>query len=268
MDKRYTVKDHTFVICAHAESPFLEDAVRSIESQTQLGHVLVTTSTPNDHIAGICESHGLPLIVNRKESSIALDWNFGYDQAQSRLVTIVHQDDVYEPAFLERVVRALNACRRDVGVVHTGYYELRAAERVDGNGILRVKHVMNKAFNRAMMGNGVAAKRRALSFGDFVCCPSVTFAKEIVGPSVFDVVHLDSCDWRTWLSLANRNIRFLYVPEPLMGHRIHAESATSQIIKRNVRAAEDLEILESLWPRPVAHALASVYSRCEKSNEV
>ena len=264
----YTASDHTFVVCAYKENPYLEQAIESIERQTKLGSILMMTSTPNDHIAGICDRHGLELAVNTGPSSIARDWNFGYDKASTSLVTIVHQDDIYEPRFLECVLDAFNGFDGDAGIAHTDYFELRDGTRVYSNRLLKIKRVMNATFHRQMATGSAQAKLRGLSFGDCICCPSVTFDKTVVGPSVFDVEYANSCDYRTWVNLARRDIPFLYVREFLMGHRIYAESTTTENIESNVRSQEDREVLASLWPQPIAHILSSAYETSQKSNEL
>lgn len=264
----YFPQDHTFVICAYKESPFLEEAIASVKAQTMLGSVLVATSTPNDHITNICVKHHLPLVVNTGESSIALDWNFGYDQAETKLVTLVHQDDVYEPTYLERVLEAFNSFPGDAGLAHTDYFELRDGKRVFDNRLLKIKRTMNKRFSRKMATGSPAAKRRGLAFGDCICCPSVTFDKTVVGPSVFDTEYANSCDYRTWVDLATRSVAFLYVNEFLMGHRIYAESTTTANIENDVRTHEDREIMASLWPKPIANLIFSAYKTGQKSNDL
>ena len=96
----------------------------------------------------------------------------------------------------------------------------------------------------------------------------MTFDKTVVGPSVFDVEYVNSCDYRTWVKLANRNVSFAYVPEALMGHRIYAESTTTQNIESDVRSQEDREVLASLWPAPVARLIFSAYKTGQKSNDL
>ncbi len=90
--------------------------------------------------------------------------------------------------------------------------------------------------------------------------------KENLGPSVFDETYKNSCDYKTWVDLAGEPGRFVYVPERLMGHRIYEESSTSKNLKDGTRQAEDLEILSSLWPAPVAKLIYKVYALGEKSN--
>lgn len=263
----YEASDHTFVLCAYGESPHLEDAIVSVLDQRVLGSIIVSTSTPNSHIEELCDKYKLELIVNEGESSIAIDWNYGYDAATTPLVTIAHQDDYYERDYLEKILETLNA-NPGIGVVHTGYYEIRAGAMVHDNQLLRIKKALNRVFSSAMLNGSLQAKRHALRFGDFVCCPSATFDKRVVGRSVFDTQYKNSCDYRTWVNLATRGIHFAYIAEPLMGHRIYAGSTTTATIADGVRSHEDFEIMSELWPGFAAKAIFSLYSKSEKSNSI
>ena len=43
-------KNHTFVICAYKESPYLEECIQSLMNQRIKSNVIITTSTPNVYI--------------------------------------------------------------------------------------------------------------------------------------------------------------------------------------------------------------------------
>ena len=62
---------------------------------------------------------------------------------------------------------------------------------------------------------------------------------------------------------------FCYVHEPLMGHRIHEESTTTQVIgDDNGRSAEDLEMYMKFWPKPIARWINRAYSAGQDSNKM
>ena len=92
---RYHNTDHSFIICAYQESPYLEACIRSVLSQTVKSDVKLVTSTPNAYIQKVANRYGLPLIINKFSSGIADDWNFAIHTAETLLVTIAHQDDIY-----------------------------------------------------------------------------------------------------------------------------------------------------------------------------
>lgn len=265
----YTEKDHTFVVCAYKESQYLEEVVRSLRAQTVKSRILVSTSTPNAWIEAICAKYELPLVVNRGESSIARDWNFGYDAAKTPLVTIAHQDDIYEPDFLSRTIDALNQHQNErVQIAFTDYYELKNGRKVEKNRLLTIKRILLFPLRLSRLGRYSFIKRRVLSLGNPICCPSVTLVKEHLSPGVFDVQYVNGCDYKTWAGLAGKKGMFLYIPKRLMGHRIHAESTTTKNVADGTRKREDLEIMCEFWPRPIAKMINRVYASSEKSNQV
>ena len=59
----------------------------------------------NDHAImptrGSAEAAGFDLYVNDNPPGIATDWNYAISKAETQLVTIAHQDDIYAPDYLE-----------------------------------------------------------------------------------------------------------------------------------------------------------------------
>ena len=103
---------HTFVVCAYKESPYLEECIRSpARPNGSKQYYSLSTSTPNAHISNIAGKYGLPVFVNTGKTSIAYDWNFGYGQASTPYVTLAHQDDVYLPEYLEHALAAFASAK-------------------------------------------------------------------------------------------------------------------------------------------------------------
>ena len=100
----YTEKDHTWMVCAYKESPYLEECIRSLVNQTVKSRILIATSTDNAHIRRIAKERDLEVRFSGKASDIAGDWNYAYTQAETKYVTIAHQDDIYEPDYAETAV--------------------------------------------------------------------------------------------------------------------------------------------------------------------
>ena len=109
--KQYKAEDHTFVICAYKESPYLEDCIRSVLHQNVRGKICLTTSTPNQYIAALAQKYQIPVFANPVSEGIAADWNFAVASAKTRLVTLAHQDDLYEPSYTEKIIQVANICQ-------------------------------------------------------------------------------------------------------------------------------------------------------------
>ena len=266
----YTNNDHVFAVCAYKESRYLEDCIASLENQTAPSRIILCTATPNDFISAVAEKHGLPLYVNRGPHGIAQDWNFAYARADAPLVTLAHQDDVYEPDYQKRILDRINGAKRPL-IAFTDYFELRNGEKVfaDGNRNLRIKELALMPLRPRAFQRSRWMRRRVLSLCDPICCPSVTYVKANLPPVLFEAHFASDLDWQAWEKLSRLKGSFCYVNESLMGHRIHEESTTTQVIgDNNGRSEEDLEMYMKFWPRPIAVWINRLYSAGQDANRM
>lgn len=261
----YKPIDHTFAICAYGESPYLRECVASLQAQTLQTHIIICTSTPNDLIRAAATDNDLPLFINEGEGGIAQDWNFALEQANTPLVTIAHQDDTYEPLYAESMLAAVNSATHPL-LFFTNYGELRDGTKVNDNALLNIKRRLLRPLEDGIRSDNIRTRRRVLSFGSAICCPSVTLVMRNLEPPVFRVGMKSNLDWEAWEAISHQEGDFLYDPRILMYHRIHEDSETSALINDDTRTKEDLAMLKRFWPAPIAHLLNLVYARGQKSN--
>ncbi|MCD7833233.1 MAG: glycosyltransferase [Lachnospiraceae bacterium] len=258
---------HTFVICAYKESPYLEDCICSLRAQTVKSRMIIVTSTPNDFIQNMAQKYQIPYYINEGEGGITQDWNFGYAKAGGGYITIAHQDDVYEKTYLARVLQAFSSAKEPL-IYFCNYYEIRNGEKVLKNRLLRVKRLMLLPLRIPCFRHSIWVRRRILSFGTPICCPSVCYVSGNL-PGVIFQNHYRACeDWEAWESISKRKGDFLYDPEPLMGHRIHADSETSSAIGAHKRTDEEYEMFRKFWPEWAARLIGRVYATGQNSNQV
>lgn len=263
--RKYLASEHTFVVCAYGKSPYLEECVRSLVGQTKKGGVRIATSTPCEYIAQTAKKYGLKVCVNPQKGGIAGDWNFALGCADTALVTLAHQDDVYARNYREKIVEAVNRCRRPI-IAFSDYSELRDGRTVENNRLMKIKRLMLSPLRLRPLWNSRFVRRRILSFGNAICCPAVTLVKEALPVPLFKGSMRSNIDWQAWEELSRQRGGFVYVPRRLMAHRIHSDSATSELLSVNGRREEDLQVLTKFWPRPVAGWIEYFYQNGEKSN--
>ena len=265
----YTGQDHTFAIPAWGKSDYLEECIRSLKNQTVKGRIILCTSTPNEHTRRLARMYGLDLYVREGNADIAEDWNFAYAKTDTPLITLAHQDDVYDPRFLELTLQRLSREKRPL-ISFCDYYELRSGERVDEreNRNLRIKKWMLFPLRSRLLGKSRWCRRRILSLGSPICCPSVTYVRENLPEPVFQSGFQADLDWQAWERLSRLKGSFCYLPGTWMGHRIHSESATTRVIgeDRN-RSREDLEMFRMFWPEGLAQLLNRFYSVGQDENQ-
>lgn len=265
--KRKSDVSHAFVICAYRESRYLEECIQSLLNQTVKSQILIATSTPNDHIQKLAEKYGLEVHIHQEKSSLAGDWNFALQIPDVQLVTIAHQDDVYFPGYLESVLRYYHNSKSPV-ILFTDYYELREGKTVKSNQLLRVKRLLLSPLRMRRLWNSRFVRRRILSLGSAICCPSVTLVKDRISGGLFKDNMKSNIDWQAWEELSREKGDFVYVPYPLMGHRIHEESTTSELLAQSARRKEDLYMYRKFWPGLVAEFIEFFYCKNEKSNQI
>ena len=258
---------HTFVICAYKESKYLGSCISSLLKQTVRSRILIATSTPNDYIIRMAEQYNIPVVVNEGEGGIVQDWNFAYRQADTPYVTIAHQDDVYFPKYTEYMLELMAGAKKPL-IWFSNYAEIRNGSVVKENKLLRTKRLMLSPLHIPVFRRSRFVRRRILSFGCPICCPSVAFAKENLPDPVFQVGFRSCEDWQAWERLSKLKGSFLYDPHILMGHRIHEDSETSHILNDNQRTKEDYTMFCKFWPKWAARILTRAYSESEKSNEL
>lgn len=263
----YTEKDHTWVVCAYKESQFLEQAIHSILQQSKVSNILIATSTPNEYISTIADKYKIPLYVNKGEKGIANDWQFAYNCATTKLVTLCHQDDLYSHSYTENVLQQLNKKGQTL-IVCTNYAEKRGENIVTNSTLLRVKRILITPLRFSVFQKSKWIRRRCLSLGNCICCPSVTYVKENLPKRIFTENFKSNVDWETWERLSKQNGLFVYIPKILMLHRIHEESTTTEIIEDSLRTVEDYEMFCKFWPKRIAKRIRKIYQSSEKSNEV
>lgn len=260
-------KNHTYVICAYKESGFLKECIESLKKQTVQSNIIMVTSTPNEFIEGIAKEYELPLYVNDGKSGIVEDWNFGYSKATTEYITIAHQDDVYLENYTEHMMEKMQSAKQPL-IGFTNYCELRNGEFVKNNKILKVKRLLLTPLKIKCLQNSIFVRRRVLSLGCSICCPSVTFAVKNLPNPVFTPGFRSDEDWEAWEKLSKLKGQFIYDDQILMAHRIHEESETSIILGDNARSQEDYIMFCKFWPKSFAKWITKKYSVSEQSNDV
>ncbi len=264
---RFEASDHTFAVCAYKDSPFLRECLDSVTSQSLKTNVIMATSTPTETMRQLADEYRVRLYVRDGEPGIADDWNYAVSCAGTSLVTIAHQDDTYESAYAEEALKAINSVKKPL-IYFTNYGEIRNGVNVDSNRLLEIKRRLLFLLNDGRFSGSKFVRRRILSLGSSISCPSVTLAlSNLWKLPVFTNEFKCDLDWATWERASRLQGDFYYNTKILMHHRIHVESETTALIEDSTRTKEDYAMLRRFWPAPIAQFINSFYKSSQKSNE-
>lgn len=257
---------HTFVILAYQESPFLEDCIKSVLNQNTPSQVLIATTTPNKYIDKLAKKYHLP-IIKGTHTNIGGDFDLAIHSAKTPLVTVAHQDDVYEPNYSSLIIDTYCKYPNSL-IIFTDYYEIRNKRIAYTNTNLKVKRALLIPIRIKKSLKSKSFKRQILRFGCSICCPSVTFIIDNCPKNIFKSNFICNVDWHAWETLSHRKGAFTFIPNTLMGHRISESSTTTETINQGLRTKEDYALFKRFWPKPIAKLLTKLYQKSEKSNSL
>ncbi|MCJ8211355.1 glycosyltransferase [Mucilaginibacter sp. RS28] len=261
------MEQHTFVIPAYQQSPYLETCISSLKAQTVKSKIIITTSTPGSSLESIAHQYDLPYFVNTTGAlGIAADWNFALSKAATPWVTIAHQDDIYEPDYVETLLTAVADQSPHTLIAFSNYYDIvnNAPKNNSLNAFVKrtlllpflIKPAIEKRF----------LKKSVLLFGDPICCPTVMINKQLLPDFNFSPDFTCALDWLAWYQLAQKKGKFVYTAKKLVGHRIHAGSETTVQLSMGKRQQEEKMIFRMMWGKYAGNLLSKIYSAGHKQN--
>lgn len=259
--------NHTYAICAYKESKYLEECIISLKNQSIPSEIFLATSTPNERIFHLAEYYSLPLYINKNGGGIVQDWNYALDHVKTKYATIAHQDDIYESEYTKMILERMERSLKPL-IAFTDYYELRNEEKIYNTLMLRIKKLMLLPMRIETFSHSKIIRRRMLSIGDPICCPSVTYCMKYLEMPIFQSGFRSCEDWQAWEHISKLEGDFLYIPYPLMGHRIHQESETTAIIKDRKRVEENYKMYCKFWPKWIAKCINYIYTLSEHFNQL
>ena len=255
-------ENHTWVICAYGESAYVEACIQSLKNQTLASKIILYTSTPNDLLKNLCDTYQIPFYT-KEGGGIGKDWNNALSFVDTRYATIAHQDDYYEPSYLEKLASQLEKYPNSL-IAYSDYFEEKNGQRIPKTSNLKIKRLMLHTMN--LFPSWRFWRDRVLGMGNPICCPAVTYNLELLKDFTFSQELRVSLDWYAWYQISKYKGRFTFINKDLMCHRIHEESETSKTIADQTRTKEDLYMYELFWPKAIATFINRFYEKSQNTN--
>ncbi len=261
---------HSFVIVAYGTSPHIEDCILSLKQQSMSSKIILTTATPSVFLESIANKYSIPYLINSNSGgSIGADWNFAFSKAQTTLVTLAHQDDVYHRNFSKEIIQVYQTFKhKTVGLIFTGYEDLVNGQIRKSSRNAFVKKLLLFPFSFTGKIESSFLRKLILSFGDPICCPTVTLNKQQHINFRFDESLTCALDWEGWYRLAKTTGCFIFIDKKMVQHRIHEASETTTQLSNGRRALEEAAMLEKIWGRLFGRWLSRIYKLGHKDNRL
>lgn len=260
----YTENDFTFVICTYKKCKYLEEAIQSLINQTKKANILISTSTPNDYVQNIARKHNIEVFINKDGGQIK-DYNFALSIAKTELVMLMHQDEVLDKHFVEKVIYGLNHAKKPI-IAFTDYKEMHnnKIDKKDST-MVKIKRLMLIPAKNKFLMSKKFGKRLIQRFGDPITHPTVVNVKKELPDPVFREQYKASMDWDLWERMSRQDGSFVYIDEVLLYHRMNEDNQTVKLLQTtNARYNDELEIFKRFWPSGIAKLLMKFYKKSDK----
>ena len=236
---------HSFVILAYNESDDLEECIKSIKKQSVKSNVFIATSTRNDYIMELASEYSLGVMINDSKSNKGSDYNFAFNSVDTRLITIVHQDDLYDRNYAKEIIKCYKK-NKDASIIFTDYYEIVGDKKVKYSKTLLKKRIFIWLLRYEFFNKRKYFRRLSLKYHNAICTSSVTFVKNNIKKDLKeDIFPTDlefNNDWAGFEKLSLINRKFVYLPMKLVGYRINKENN-----KSDKEIEEDILMYKKFW---------------------
>jgi glycosyltransferase involved in cell wall biosynthesis len=218
----------TVVVTVYKRLDYLREALRGVAAQTFGDYEVIVADDSGTRAArGIAAASVDPARLryqgNAQTVGVAVSLRTALNDARGRYISILNDDDVWEPAFLERLVAPLEEDSRRV-LAFCDHWIVAADGRID---------------HQATDHNTDAYGRRSLQAGDIVNPHALVLQKNAVPLAMGSVFRARAFDYAQlvpevagaydfWIStlLASSGGGFFYVPDRLTRYRVHSHMET------------------------------------------
>jgi glycosyltransferase involved in cell wall biosynthesis len=229
----------------------LPEALDSIRGQTveDIEILAVDDGSTDGTREYLAQQPDVRTVLNERNLGTYASLNVGLRLARSPWVAILNDDDLWEPAKLERQLASVSS---DVAVCCTyGSFVDDQGNPVEGSpqGFpfprLDAEDPLNQLArsNRIIVSSAMLHRETILSLGGF------------------DATFFGYGDWHLWLRVAKAGLGFVFLDEPLTRYRVHSGQASRQ---SRTMEEEALRIREWIteWDRELTRESAAFNWRC------
>ena len=246
---------HSFVICAYKTSPYLEECIKSLLNQEIKTNIILTTSTPSKYIEELTKKYNIKYYIKNGKSDIQDDWNFAVSKCNTELVTVAHQDDIYDKEYSKYI---LNSYTGNELMIFTDNYYYIDGKSVDQKNT-KIKRLLKTPLRFKLLSKSRFVRKMTLALGNTVQCPAVTYNTKKIKGDIFTSDLKFGLDWDTFLKIYLMKGDITYIPKKLMSFRISNESTTKEDISSSVRYKEDIIMFSKFWPKFIVKMIMKFY---------
>jgi glycosyltransferase involved in cell wall biosynthesis len=243
-DTRMSRPTATVIIPCWNGERHLADTIRSwlIQSHGDFDLILLDDASEDRSVAIAREVAGdsIQIVQNEESKGLASNWNHAFSLAETDYVCLAHQDDLYDPRYLQTMLDHLEEYP-SAGLIHCQARTINEDGTVFHSPIERFKLRFWEHMKNMDRGNVY----RRLFHGNFICCPSIVYRRQVHSRVRGFDTSLSFCsDWDYSFRVLLAGMDIAAVPETLISYRRHRSNATRNHVASLNRYKEEMRTVE------------------------
>lgn len=220
---------HSFVIVANKDNYNLEECIKSVKKQSTKSNVIILAWSKSKYIMDLASDNSIGVIIE-PEKNIGKILNSALNSVNTKLVTIVNQNDILDRNYLKEVLKVYKQ-NKDSALIFTNNYIVEKDIRIDNSKDLFIKRLLRNPLANSKLNNKIHYKKRLIKYRNTVYLSSITFNKPLIPSDIFSTNIQYIPVWYMLKELIELDNRIVYVKEKLVGIRKRIKKKTKTEIK-------------------------------------
>jgi hypothetical protein len=167
---------------------------------------------------------------------------------------------MYDPFYTYEMKKKISSTNNPIAFV-TDYLPIKNGEIGERDINSKLRRILRMPLKSDYLASKKFWKRAILALGNSICCPTVTYNKEVLGDSFFTSELKFNIDWDTFLKFAEINGVFAYVDKPLAYYRVHDGATSKEFIENHLREKDDMYMFSKFWPESIVKIIMIFYKK-------
>jgi len=241
----------TICIPAHESNlAFITQAINSVLEQSVEGWQLFVVNDEQqqkESLQRLVSQYNHPRVIykhNPKACSMADNWNYALEQAQTDLVTLLHDDDMLAPNYVENMLLLANKFPRSAC-----YYSGVQLINENGKTTLTLADSVKSLISPTkpiIHINGDSGLASLLN-GCYIFCPTMCYRKSFLPATPFNSAYSMVTDFKFYFDTLYAGHTITGTQEKLYYYRRHNQNQTAKLTQNMMRFEEEIDFYDYVF---------------------
>lgn len=213
----------TILIPTYNRAEFLREAIKSAVTQThqELEIIVLDDASPDETalvVAEFSDDPRLRYVCHPNNLGIVGNWRAGIESAQGEFLCLLHDDDTFEPTFVENLLRPM---QNDTRLI-LSFCDHWVMDTEGQRNVQKTEEASKRFYRRALQQGNLVDFAQSALVDNSLPVGATLFRKSMIPLDFIDEQAKGAIDAWLFLQCVNTGCAAYYVSERLMNYRVHS----------------------------------------------